>query len=178
MHGFDNSKYFHGAPGEQLNCLNEAAEFVQNTKELEQRFMSNVLRLSKAFNLCNSSKDFSQYELDLIYYYKAVRSVLFKLTKGDAPDADTMNAHVQKMLEEAIRSEGVEEVFSTDKDINAEAVDLFSDEYITVFMAGEHYYTGPYRISGEMITYKDNYLLIDFDRHVIMADKSTDMHRF
>ena len=93
--------------------------------------MSNVLRLSKAFNLCNSSKDFSQYELDLIYYYKAVRSVLFKLTKGDAPDADTMNAHVQKMLEEAIRSEGVEEVFSTDKDINAEAVDLFSDEYIT-----------------------------------------------
>ena len=33
--------------------------------------------------------------------------------------------------EEAIRSEGVEEVFSTDKDINAEAVDLFSDEYIT-----------------------------------------------
>ena len=53
-----------------------------------------------------------------------------------------------------------------------------SDEYITVFMAGEHYYTGPYRISGEMITYKDNYLLIDFDRHVIMADKSTDMHRF
>lgn len=131
MHGFDNSKYFHGAPGEQLNCLNEAAEFVQNTKELEQRFMSNVLRLSKAFNLCNSSKDFTQYELDLIYYYKAVRSVLFKLTRGDAPDADTMNAHVQKMLEEAIRSEGVEEVFSTDKDINAEAVDLFSDEYIT-----------------------------------------------
>ena len=130
MHGFDNSKYFHGAPVEQLNCLNEAAEFVQNTKELEQRFMSNVLRLSKAFNLCNSSKDFTQYELDLIYYYKAVRSVLFKLTKGDAPDADTMNAHVQKMLEEAIRSEGVEEVFSTDKDINAEAVDLFSDEYI------------------------------------------------
>ena len=53
-----------------------------------------------------------------------------------------------------------------------------SDEYITVFMAGEHYYTGPYRISGEMITYKDNYLLIDFDRHVIMADRSTDMHRF
>ena len=53
-----------------------------------------------------------------------------------------------------------------------------SDEYITVFMAGEHYYTGPYRISGDMITYKDNYLLMDFDRHVIMADKSTDMHRF
>ena len=93
--------------------------------------MSNVLRLSKAFNLCNSGKDFTGYELDLIHYYKAVRSVLFKLIKGDAPDTDTMNAHVQKMLEEAIKSEGVEEVFSTDTDMDAEAVDLFSDEYLT-----------------------------------------------
>ena len=131
MHGFDNKKYFTGTPGERLQCLNGAAEFIQKTKDLEQRFMSNVLRLSKAFNLCNSGKDFTKYELDLIHYYKAVRSILFKLIKGDAPDTDTMNAHVQKMLEEAIKSEGVEEVFSTDKDIDAEAVDLFSDEYLT-----------------------------------------------
>ena len=131
MHGFDNKKYFTGTPGEKLQCLNEAAEFVQQTKELEQRFMSNVLRMSKAFNLCNSSKDFTNYELDLIHYYKAVRSILFKLTKGDAPDTDTMNAHVQKMLEDAIKSEGVEEVFSTDTDVDAKAIDLFSDEYLT-----------------------------------------------
>lgn len=131
MHGFDNKKYFSGTPTEKLQCLNEAAEFIQKTKDLEQRFMANVLRMSKAFNLCNSSKDFSNYELDLIHYYKAVRSILFKLTKGDAPDTDTMNAQVQKMLEEAIKSEGVEEVFSTDTDMDAEAVDLFSDEYLT-----------------------------------------------
>ena len=130
MHGFDNEKYFIGVPGEQLQCLNEAAEFIQKTKDLEQRFMSNVLRLSKAYNLCNSGKDFTKYELDLIHYYKAVRSILFKLTKGDAPDTDTMNAHVQKMLEDAIKSEGVEEVFSTDTDMDAEAVDLFSEEYL------------------------------------------------
>ena len=130
MHGFDNSKYFTGTPGEKLQCLNEATEFIQKTKELEQRFMSNVLRLSKAFNLCNSGKDFSKYELDLIHYYKAVRSILFKLTKGDAPDTDAMNAHVREMLEGAIQSEGVEEVFSTDTDVDAEAVDLFSEEYL------------------------------------------------
>jgi len=130
MYGFDNSKYFNGKPVERLDCLNQAAEFIQGTKDLEQRFMSNVLRLSKAFNLCNSGKDFTSYELDLIHYYKAVRSILFKLIKGDAPDTDTMNAHVQKMLEEAIQSEGVEEVFSTSKDMDAESVDLFSDEYL------------------------------------------------
>ena len=131
MHGFDNKKYSTGTPGEKLQCLNEAAEFIQKTKDLEQRFMSSVLRLSKAFNLCNSGKDFTKYELDLIHYYKAVRSILFKLTKGDAPDTDTMNAHVQKMLDDAIKSEGVEEVFSTNADLDSEAVDLFSEEYLS-----------------------------------------------
>ena len=130
MYGFDNKKYFARTPGEKLQCLNEAAEFIQKSKELEQRFMSNVLRLSKAFNLCNSGKDFTAYELDLIHYYKAVRSIVFKLTKGDAPDTDIMNAYVQKMLEDAIRSEGVEEVFSINTDVDAEAVDLFSEEYL------------------------------------------------
>ena len=130
MKGFDNRKYFVGTPGEKLQCLNEAAEFVQATKDLEQRFMSNVLRLSKAYNLCNSAKDFTEQEVEHIHYYKAVRSILFKLTKGNAPDTDTMNAQVQKMLEDAIQSEGVEEVFSTDTDVNAEAVDLFSEEYL------------------------------------------------
>ncbi len=130
MAGFDSSKYFTGMPAERLQCLNEGAEFLQQTKEMEQRFMSNVLRMSKAFNLCNSAKDFSKHELDLIHYYKALRSVLFKLTRGDAPDTDTMNAHVAQMMEAAIQSEGVEEVFSTDATMNQEAIDLFSDEYL------------------------------------------------
>ena len=34
------------------------------------------------------------------------------------------------MLQDAIKSEGVEEVFSTKAEVNAEAVDLFSDEYL------------------------------------------------
>lgn len=130
MHGFDNRKYFTGTPGEKLQCLNEAAEFIQTTKELEQRFMASALRLSRAFNLCNSGRDFTEQELDLIHYYKAVRSILFKLTKGDAPDTDTMNAHVQKMLEAAIKSEGVQEVFSTGTNVDPDAIDLFSDEYL------------------------------------------------
>lgn len=130
MHNFDNSKYFNGTPTEKLTCLNQAAEFLQRTKELEQRFMANVRRMTKAFNLCNSGRDFTDDELNTIHYYMAVRSILFKLIKGDAPDIDSMNAHVSKMMQDAIRSQGVEEVFSTETDMNAESVDLFSDEYI------------------------------------------------
>lgn len=53
-----------------------------------------------------------------------------------------------------------------------------SSEYITVFLDGKHYYTGPYEIHDDMLTFKDLYLLIDRNRKVIMADKNTDMYRF
>lgn len=130
VHKFDNSKYFTGTPAEKLDCLKDATEFIQRTKDLEQRFMANVRRMTKAFNLCNSGRDFTRDELDKIHYYQAVRSILFKLTKGDAPDIDTMNSYVSKMLEEAIKSDGVEEVFSIESDMSVESVDLFSDEYV------------------------------------------------
>ena len=127
---FDNSKYFDGTPHEKLTCLNQAAEFLQRTKELEQRFMQNVQRLTKAFNLCNSTKDFSRKELDTIHYYQAVRSILFKLIRGDAPDTAAMNEHVAKMMQAAIKSDGIEDMLSAETRMNAEAVDLFSDEYL------------------------------------------------
>ena len=48
-------------------------------------------------------------------------------TKGDAPDIEQMNARVRKMLEGAIQSDGIEELFETGKHIS---VDIFSDEYM------------------------------------------------
>ena len=51
----------------------------------------------------------------------------FKLTKGEAPDTAQMNAKVRQMLEGAIQSDGIEELFETGKHIT---VDIFSDEYV------------------------------------------------
>jgi type I restriction enzyme, R subunit len=52
FHKFDNSKYFKGTTIEQLNTLNLAAEFVQQTKEFETRFMGLVKRLKAAYDIC------------------------------------------------------------------------------------------------------------------------------
>lgn len=54
-------------------------------------------------------------------------AILFKLTKGDAPDITRMNARVREMLEGAIQSDGIEELFETGKHVS---VDIFSDEYM------------------------------------------------
>ena len=94
---------------------------------LETRFMAAVKRMKQAFNLCSSSEKISDEEKDYIHFYCAVRSILFKLTKGDAPDISQMNARVREMLEGAIQSDGIEELFETGKHIS---VDIFSDEYM------------------------------------------------
>ena len=127
FNNFNDKDYFVGCPLEQLNCLNRAVEYVQLSEELEIRFMAAVRRMKQAYNLCSSSNKISDQETDYIHFYSAVRSILFKLTKGDAPDITQMNAKVRKMVTEAIQSDGVEELFEAGKHIN---IDIFSDEYI------------------------------------------------
>ena len=127
FHNFNSRDFFEGSPVEQLACLNRAVEYVQLTEELELRFMAAVKRMKQAFNLCTSSEEFTDKDRDYIAFYCAVRSILFKLTKGDAPDTAQMNARVRELLEGAIQSDGIEELFETGKHIS---VDIFSDEYI------------------------------------------------
>lgn len=124
---FNSTDYFNGSPKEQLACLNRAVEYVQLTEDLETRFMAAVKRMKQAFNLCSSSDAISDREKDYLHFYCAVRSILFKLTKGDAPDISQMNARVRELLEGAIQSDGIEELFETGKHIS---VDIFSDEYL------------------------------------------------
>lgn len=127
FHNFNNTDFLNGTPVEQLVCLNRAVEYVQLSEEMETRFMAAVKRMKQAFNLCSSSDKFSNIDKDYIHFYCAVRSILFKLTKGDSPDISQMNARVREMLEGAIQSDGIEELFETGKHIS---VDIFSDKYM------------------------------------------------
>ena len=127
FHNFNTKDYFAGSPVEQLNCLNRAVEYVQLTQDLEFRFMAAVKKMKQAFNLCSSSEQFTNTDIEKVHFYQAVRSILFKLTKGEAPDTSQMNAKVRKLLDSAIQSDGIEELFETGKHID---VDIFSDEYM------------------------------------------------
>lgn len=129
MHKFDSSKYFNGSTLEQLNTLNLAAEFVQQTKEMETRFMGLVKRLKAAYDICAGSEKLTQKERDWTHFYLAVRSIVFKLTKGDAPDTAQMNAKVREMIKDALQSDGVEEIFKLGEE-GATEQDLFDEDYL------------------------------------------------
>lgn len=129
MHKFDNSKYFNGSNIEQLNTLNLAAEFVQQTKEIETRFMNMVKRLKAAYDICAGSEKLNQTERNFTHFYLAVRSIVFKLSKGNAPDTAQMNAKVREMIKDALQSDGVEEIFKLGDEGETQQ-DIFDEDYL------------------------------------------------
>jgi type I restriction enzyme R subunit len=129
FHKFDSTKYFHGTTLQQLNTLNFAAEFIQLTKELETRFMGLVKRLKAAYDICAGSEQLTQTERDYTHFYLAVRSIVFKLTKGNAPDTAQMNARVREMIKDALASDGVEEIFKLGEEQETEQ-DIFDEDYL------------------------------------------------
>jgi type I restriction enzyme, R subunit len=126
---FDTDNYFYGSALQQLETLNKAAEFVLVSVEKEKRFMDIVKRLKSAYNICSGANEFTNQERDHIHFYLAVRSIVFKLTKGNAPDTEQMNRKVREMIKEALQSEGVEEIFKLG-DENEKEIDIFDDDYL------------------------------------------------
>jgi len=129
FHRFDAKPYFSGVPVERLHCLNLAAEFVQLTDKIEKRVMFLVKRLKAAYDICSGSDVITQAERDHIHFYLAVRSIVAKLTKRDAPDSAQMNAKVRQMISDALQSDGIEEIFKLGED-GATEIDIFGDDYL------------------------------------------------
>jgi type I restriction enzyme R subunit len=125
---FDYSKFTTGTSLEQLDCLKQAAEFVQATEKMQNLFMGHVKKLKSAFNLCLNHDEISDKEREDIHFFTGVRSIIYKLTKGTAPDASQMNRKVSQMLQEALQSEGVEEVAQVNAD--TKDLDLLSEDYM------------------------------------------------
>ena len=129
FHKFDRADYFHGNPLSQLNNLNQAVEYIQQTQELETRFMDLVKRLKAAYDICAGSEKLTQQERDYTHFYLAVKSIIFKLTRGNAPDTAQMNAKVREMIRNALASEGVEEIFKMGDQTNSQQ-DIFDEDYL------------------------------------------------
>ena len=127
---FDASKFYCGTPLERLNCLNAAAEYVQISKEMQTRFMGLSRRLKSAYMICFTSGELSNEETAKAQFYLAIRSIIYKQTKGDAPDAEIMNRVVEDMVRDAITCTGIENIVDEHKQM-----DLFSEDFLNELQA-------------------------------------------
>lgn len=128
-HKFDSTLYFNGTPLEQLNCLNAAADFALQSKKLEKRFMDLAKRLKSAYDICVGSSELTKAHKDKIHYYLAIRTIIFKITTGGAPDVEQMNQKVRDLVKDALLSDGVEEIFKLGDNTDGE-IDIFDEDYL------------------------------------------------
>lgn len=125
LSNFDATIFHSGTPLQRLNCLNAAAEYVQTSKDMQTRFMGLSRRLKSAYLICFPSGELTDQETAKAQFYLAIRSIIYKQTKSDAPDAEVMNSVVEEMVREAITCTGIENIVDESK-----SVDLFSDDFL------------------------------------------------
>lgn len=125
LNGFNATKFYNGEPLARLMCLNTAAEYVQTSKEMETRFMGLSRRLKSAYIIGFPSGELTDAETSKAQFYLAIRSIIYKQTKGNVPDAEVMNRVVEEMVKNAITCTGIESIVDKHK-----TVDLFSDDFL------------------------------------------------
>ena len=129
FNGFDYQPFFTGTPLEQLECLNNAGELMLATEDTEKRFVKHATTMKTAYNMCCNHDSIDRKEVDDVHFFSGVKSVILKLTKGDAPDATQMNKHVLKLVNEALVSEEVIELNNLALD-RVEEIDLLATRYL------------------------------------------------
>lgn len=126
MLNFNATRYYVGEPLERLECLNDAAEYVQLNKEMQTRFMGLTKRLKGAYQIVFPTGELTDAEVSKAQFYLAVRSIVYKQTRPDAPDTEVMNSVVEGMVQKALTCTGVENIIDENK-----SIDLFSEEFLS-----------------------------------------------
>ena len=116
----------------RLQFLQNAAEYIlANTVEKKgevsfmKRFTEHVRRLRSAYNILNPAGELTDDENKWAQCYMGICSFVQKMT-AVKHDATEMNRHVEKMVQQAIFSSGVEPLL----DDKGKEENIFSDEFI------------------------------------------------
>lgn len=129
IYPYDYTNFWKGSPMEQLDTLNQGAELMQVTEDKEQRFMKHVAVMVSAYKMCHNGDSVTPTEVNEAHFFAGVKSIIYKLTKGEAPDATKMNRRVLKMVNDSLISEEVEVLHNMAMD-NAEEIDLLASSYM------------------------------------------------
>ena len=129
-----------GDPAKRYILLSKAAEYVfistqelqtqsQNGKKVEKvsfktYFLKTVKRMRAAYDICQPSGELAEDESALAQCFMAIAGFVRKMSGTSDIDAETMNRHVAKMVEEALKYNEVESVLD-----DGEQEDIFSPEY-------------------------------------------------
>ena len=129
FHGYDYSKFTRGTDLERAKTISGAVNFIMGREKVEEKdtFVKEALMLHQALSLCSSLVDEdSRFEAA---FFEAVRVLVLRLTNtgvGKKISLPEMNARINELLKQSIKSDGVINLFSDIK----EEFSLFDPKFL------------------------------------------------
>lgn len=129
FHGYDYTKFINGTDLERAKTISGAVNFIMDREKIDEKdsFVREALMLHQALSLCSSLVDEeSRFEAA---FFEAVRVLVVRLTNSGGEkkiSLPEMNARINELLKQSIKSEGVLNLFSDIK----EEFSLFDPKFL------------------------------------------------
>lgn len=132
LNSLDFSPFFGSNNLARLQFIQKAAEYIlartvekKGEVSFKKLFTAHVKRLRSSYNILNPAGELNEEDNKWAQCFMGISSYVQKMT-ASKNDVATMNKHVEKMVQQAIFSSGVESLL----DENSEEENIFSDEFI------------------------------------------------
>jgi len=122
-HGFDYSEFETKAH----KLLAPAANHILSLEDGKKRYLDEVLALTKAFSLCGTLDEAKSYKEE-VAFFQAVKAVIQKVGRTAKAKNDP-NKAIKQIIDNAIVSEGVEDIFSL-VGLEKPNIGILSDEFL------------------------------------------------
>lgn len=129
FHGYDYTKFINGTDLERAKTISGAVNFIMGREKIDDKdsFVKEALMLHQALSLCSSLVDEdSRFEAA---FFEAVRVLVLRLANtgvGKKISLPEMNARINELLKQSIKSDGVINLFSDIK----EEFSLFDPKFL------------------------------------------------
>lgn len=129
LHGFDYQKYFSGSPGERIQVITGATDYVLGLTDGKKRYLKAVSELSKSFSLAVPHDKALEIK-DEVGFFQIVKSGLVKMEPhGGGPTDEDYDAAIKQIVSTAVTSDAVVDIYSA-AGIKVPDISIFSEEFL------------------------------------------------
>ena len=128
FNGYDFKKYFKVDTAQKLQVLLGAQNFILADQKLKDRFLKEVILLSKLFAMSIPCPE-AEILKDGVAFFQAVKARLNKFTGSGVKSDYEVETAIKQIVDDALSSDGVIDVFEA-AGVETPSVSILSDEFL------------------------------------------------
>jgi type I restriction enzyme, R subunit len=137
MHGYDYTPYFSAITAERLSIILTSEEHILTLENGKDRFVKEVISLSKSFALCKSTTEAEEAAAE-IAFFQAIKARLAKFEPTSTGRSnEEIETAIRQLVDQAVVSEGVIDIFDA-AGIKKPDISILSDEFLEEIKGMKH----------------------------------------